>query len=272
MSKEEILKAIRSCARKLKHNPSRRDLRRQRISEEALHKHFGGLQGALEQSGLRPSGPGFEQRESTVLLDWATVARKLGKLPSVHEYESAGRFSHAPFETRYRQWTRVPEAFRKFVKESKMEFKWKDVLVMIEARAGSNGQVRVRSSHGRSRKEDVFQDRPCYGPLMNLAEMVHEPLNEQGVVFAFGLVARKLGFGVLRFQTAFPDCEALPEVVRGQLQRVRIEFEYESRNFLRHRHNPNGCDVIVCWRHNWKECPKGLEVIELRKVLGELIG
>ncbi len=107
---------------------------------------------------------------------------------------------------------------------------------------------------------------------MNLAEMVHEPLNEMGAVFAFALVARKLGFGVLRFQTAFPDCEALREVVRGQLQRVRIEFEYESRNFLRHKHNPNGCDVIVCWRHNWKECPKELEVIELRKVLRELIG
>ncbi len=142
MSKEEILKAIRSCARKLKRNPSRRDLRKLRISEEAIRKHFGGLKGALEKAGLRPSGPGFGQRESTVLLDWAAVARKLGKLPSVHEYESAGRFSHAPFESRYRQWTRVPAAFRKFVTESKMEFEWKDVLAMIEARAGKGTRQR----------------------------------------------------------------------------------------------------------------------------------
>jgi len=46
---------------------------------------------------------------------------------------------------------------------------------------------------------------------------------------------------------------------------VRIEFEYESRNFLKHMHPANGCDLIVCWRHNWPECP--LEVIELRKVM-----
>jgi len=116
----------------------------------------------------------------------------------------------------------------------------------------------------------VRQDRPVYGPLMNLPEMVHEPMNEQGVIFAFGIVARQLGFRVLRFQTGFPDCEALREVERGQLQRASIEFEFESRNFLRHGHRRNGCDAIVCWRHNWKECPEELEVIELKKLLQEL--
>jgi hypothetical protein len=25
------------------------------------------------------------------------------------------------------------------------------------------------------------------------------------------------------------------------------------------------CDLIVCWKHNWPECP--LEVLELRKVI-----
>ena len=51
----------------------------------------------------------------------------------------------------------------------------------------------------------------------------------------------------------------------GKCQRVRIEFEYESRNFLRHMHEASRCDVIVCWVHNWPECP--LEVIELSKLV-----
>jgi hypothetical protein len=59
-------------------------------------------------------------------------------------------------------------------------------------------------------------------------------------------------------------------VVKGQLQRMKLEFEFESRNFLRHGHRIDGCDGIVCWKHNWKECP--LEVIELRKVFHRLIG
>jgi hypothetical protein len=207
-----------------------------------------------------------------VLLDWARVARKLGKIPTVTEYESRGRFSDMPFHTRYGNWTSVPAAFQRFAMKQKIQGKWKDVLGMIGAQAGDGkgSMVKVRTSHGRTRKQDIFHDRPLYGPLMNLPEMVHEPLNELGVVFAFGLVARQLGFCVLRFQSAFPDCEALREVVKGQLQRMKLEFEFESRNFLRHGHRIDGCDGIVCWKHNWKECP--LEVIELRKVFHRLIG
>jgi hypothetical protein len=46
-------------------------------------------------------------------------------------------------------------------------------------------------------------------------------------------------------------------------QGVNIEFEYESRNFRVHGHPPEGCDIIVCWIHNWPDCPPGLEVIAL---------
>jgi len=55
-------------------------------------------------------------------------------------------------------------------------------------------------------------------------------------------------------------------VAPGRWQRVRIEFEFQSRNFLQHFHDPEQCDLIVCWEHNWTECP--LEVLELKKVIG----
>ena len=38
--------------------------------------------------------------------------------------------------------------------------------------------------------------------------MIHAPLNEQGVVYLFALVARELGFTVEAIGTSFPDCEA----------------------------------------------------------------
>ena len=44
-----------------------------------------------------------------------------------------------------------------------------------------------------------------------------------------------------------------------------IEFEHESRNFLKHMHPVKGCDLIVCWKHNWPECP--LEVVELSRAV-----
>ncbi|HEY2912077.1 MAG TPA: hypothetical protein VGK21_01845, partial [Candidatus Angelobacter sp.] len=261
---------------------SRRELRRLRISEAALHKHFGGLRGALENAGLRPSGSGFRQQESALLLDWARVARKLKKNPSVVEYEIRGSFSAMPFERRYGSWTKVPDAFVRFARKEKIQGKWKDVLKLIAAgpKVSQENRGRERQPSGAgielrkpvTRRGRVLDGLPIYGAPMHLPEMAHEPLNELGVIFAFGVLARRLGFVALRFQPGFPDCEALREVARGVWQRVRIEFEFESRNFLRHRHKPNGCELIVCWKHNWKECPKGLEVIELRKVLHRMIG
>jgi hypothetical protein len=90
------------------------------------------------------------------------------------------------------------------------------------------------------------------------------------VLFLFGAIAEKLGFKVLRVQAGFPDIEALRMVEKDKLQRVRIEVEQESKNFLRHGHDPNGCDLIVCWEDNWPEAP--VEVLELRKLVTELRG
>jgi hypothetical protein len=95
--------------------------------------------------------------------------------------------------------------------------------------------------------------------------MSYAPTNEQGVVGLFMAEAKRLGYRILRLQTGYPDCEAMREVAPGRWQRVRIEFEFESRNFLAHGHRPGDCDLIVCWEHNWQNCP--VEVIELRKAI-----
>ncbi len=81
------------------------------------------------------------------------------------------------------------------------------------------------------------------------------------------MLAHHLGFRVECLQAPFPDCEAVREVQPGKWQRVRIEFEFESRNFQTHRHSPEACDVIVCWRHNWLDCPETIDVVELSGVV-----
>ena len=115
---------------------------------------------------------------------------------------------------------------------------------------------------GRAR--DVFANRPVYGTPMNLCPLAHAPTNEMGVVFLFGVMARDLGYIVTLLQAEFPDCEALRRMTPDKWRRLRIEFEFESRNFLIHGHDVNGCDMIICWKHNWPECP--LEVVELSKL------
>jgi hypothetical protein len=56
----------------------------------------------------------------------------------------------------------------------------------------------------------------------------------------------------------------------GHRQRVWIEFEFESISFRNHKHDPEGCDIIVCWRHNWMGCPKKLVAVELSRVIEAL--
>jgi hypothetical protein len=116
--------------------------------------------------------------------------------------------------------------------------------------------------HERSRERPIR----LRARALPLQELSFEPRNEAGVVLLFGRHAQTLGFEVLDAQTEYPDCRA-----RYGKRTLRIEFEYESRNFERHRHDPQGCDLIVCWRHVWPGMGRryqGLPILELRKVFG----
>lgn len=95
------------------------------------------------------------------------------------------------------------------------------------------------------------------------APMARAPENEQGVVYLFSHLARRFGLRVERVQAGFPDC-----IATRAGKRVRIEFEYRSRNFAQHRHDPSKCDWIVCWIHDWPTAPERLRVVELRKEYG----
>ena len=100
--------------------------------------------------------------------------------------------------------------------------------------------------------------------------LVHAPVTESGAVHLFGLLGPELGIAVEKIGTAFPDCIALKAMGgKGERwRRVRVEFEHRSSNFRAHGHEAAGCDVIVCWEHDWKDCP--VEVVELKSKVEEL--
>jgi len=114
-----------------------------------------------------------------------------------------------------------------------------------------------------------LKDRPLLGAPTGLPAFPYEPVNEMGVMVLFSMMAQQLGFVIESVQAGFPDCQAKIEVEPGRWQHFRIEFEYESRGFKQHGHDPGKCDLIVCWRHNWKGCPPNLQVLELSKLVGK---
>jgi hypothetical protein len=99
------------------------------------------------------------------------------------------------------------------------------------------------------------------------APLQYWPSNELGVVFLFANIFRKKQFRIEEIKPKFPDCIAYKRTGDGE-KRVRIEFEFHSSNFKTHGHDPRKCDCIVCWHHDWPECPKRIEVIELKREFG----
>jgi len=112
---------------------------------------------------------------------------------------------------------------------------------------------------GRRRKRIV-------GPRSGLADLIYEPVNELGVIFLFAKYHRELGIEYIEgVQQGFPDAFGRRKIGKLGYEPVNIEFEFKSLDFKNHQHDPKGCDIIVCWEHNWKECP--LEVIELKTAI-----
>ena len=136
---------------------------------------------------------------------------------------------------------------------------------------------RKSKKSGRSRRKQPVSpelgvsvrgsDRSVVGDLVNFRGLVYAPINETGVVFLFGKVAADLNMYVEEIKTGFPDCIARRFTGKGW-ERVAVEFEFKSSNFHQHVHDARGCDVIVCWEHDWPTCP--IEVIELRDRIKEL--
>lgn len=109
-----------------------------------------------------------------------------------------------------------------------------------------------------------------FGPYLNppFRGLIHEPSNEQGVVFLFGMVAQELDFVVKTLRRSCPDCIAERRMPKKQERwaQVRIEFEYWSSNF---NHPPAQADLIVCWEDDLKgKAP--LPVLELRSEIRKL--
>lgn len=85
-----------------------------------------------------------------------------------------------------------------------------------------------------------------------------EPKNEQGVVALFCMIAGSNGWEVEEIQTEYPDAR-----IKKDGTSWMVEFEYKSANFIQHGHDIRECDMIICWKHNYKNCP--IPVIELSK-------
>ena len=115
----------------------------------------------------------------------------------------------------------------------------------------------------------MIKRKNIVGKLINFRGLVYAPVEENGVIFLFSKLTKDLNLYIETIRKGFPDCIAKRYIGKGQWEEVLIEFEFKSSDFVRHKHlesmkKGTQCDMIVCWEHDWKDCPKNVEVIELK--------
>lgn len=121
--------------------------------------------------------------------------------------------------------------------------------------------------------DKVFKKLPVYasqeneesivGETINFRGLIFAPINEQGVVFLFSKVSKDLGIELEEIKREFPDAIARVKTAKGYAKRT-IEFEYKSSNY---DHLPKKANILVCWEHDWTDCPKDIQVIELKDTI-----
>lgn len=106
-----------------------------------------------------------------------------------------------------------------------------------------------------------------YGEPINFRGLTYAPVNEQGVVLLFGMLAKELGFHVQLVRQGYPDCKAIHNMGDGRYEEVNIEFEFRSSSFKCHLKEEVKTDFIVCWVHDWHNCPPSIKVLELSRLI-----
>jgi len=270
MDRGTIIKEIKRIAREIGADTvSRSEFKsKSGISEWQIYKHFDTWNEAVEAAGLTPTDVSRID-DAELFREMKDVFVKFGGVCTRMKFDKLCKYSADVYKRRFGKWNDILLAFKAWLKESGEDFPFLNQLPSAAKLHKAEESIPTKKRKTKTASWNSIATM-TYGSFLNFRGLQHAPVNEQGVVFLFGMVCFELGFAVEAVRTSYPDCEAKRRVnrKRDEWERVRIEFEYCSSNFRDHGHNPNGCDVIVCWEHDWLECP--LEVIELKTAIQSL--
>ncbi|MCX5784406.1 MAG: hypothetical protein NTX59_01825 [Elusimicrobia bacterium] len=118
--------------------------------------------------------------------------------------------------------------------------------------------------------EKLHRAKNPFKGISNYEGLPRSPASEQEVIVLFSKISPLLRMKIDAVGTRFPDAYIRTKKNRKWVTQ-RCEFEKSSYDFVVHGHDPKGCDMIICWKDNWKNKPKHIEIVELRAELEKLI-
>jgi hypothetical protein len=108
------------------------------------------------------------------------------------------------------------------------------------------------------------------GKQMDFRGLRHEPINREGVMFIFGMIATELGFVITSISDDFPAAEGrrCVDIATDNWEEVELDFYFLSSDLKKTITSDSEFDIVICWKHDWPDCP--LEVLELKSIIKEL--
>ena len=265
-SREEMIAALRALAARIdaRELTCRRFLEETGVSRRLFYRHAGTWLALCQAAGMIPVMSNARIPDEALLAAMRDAFVAAGGVGRYAAFERHFAYSARVLWARFGSWAEALVRFEGWARVHAPEFPHFDSLTIARNKA-----ERRRKSHSPAAGPiwDPTAARPCGEPV-RLGALLHAPINENGVILACGMFADRLGFAIESVAVGFPDCIAKRRLGAERWQTVRIEFEYRSHSFRDHKHDPAGCDLIVCWAHDWADCP--LPVIELKSALARL--
>jgi hypothetical protein len=264
---EQIIEEIRRVAEKLgtRSISAAQFNQHAQLSDSTARLHFGSWNAAVEAAGLNPIPAGPQKTpkridDDELLLDLIRLYNESGKPPTVAMISAKGRFSPPSYTSRWGNHLKAFEIAKK-----------KFNVLLSENQQSPQSQIPLENSIRVIPRtigpKSPRTKRTVFGEPIDFRGLRFAPVNEQGVVYLFGMISHEMGFLIESVRTSFPDCEGKRcfDKQKKQWEHITIEFEYKSSHFKDHGHDPDGCHLIVCWIHDWEACP--IEVLELRDII-----
>jgi hypothetical protein len=265
--REHAIEQLRNAAAILKTtklSKSQFNAQNPEVRAATVARMFGGWESALNAAGLLRAE---DYRDAIPIgdlaLDFLHTFRETGRIPAVRQIVRRSNHGLNSFTRKFGGY---------------LAFKAAAIKHLLDAGVAlSESELQALRAHlkelGEESKEHVEQAPPHHrGRHLGFRAFAFAPTYENEVVSLFSVVAEELGFEIVAQRPAFPDCEArrLVDRTRKRYRSCLIEFELRSSDYVRHTHPIDGCDLIVCWEHDWRESP--VEILELSSVIRRLPG
>ncbi|MBI2844632.1 MAG: hypothetical protein HYX78_14660 [Armatimonadetes bacterium] len=252
MTKEEIIAELRRVANIIQtQQVTKRQFKLHgKMSTSTVDHTFGSWNEAIVAAGLIPTPMSQLPTEvgmrrlpdNDLLQEIVRLTSELGQRPTTLQFSARRKISLDTYRRRWGSWRAAcGAAYAKFgcpVPGADADL-GEPTQVDKPVPVPEDTVTETSSAHSpgiwQRRKKVVF------GEPIEFRGMRFAPINEQGVVYLFGIVSRELDFLIESVRTSYPDCEGKRCVDKDgrRWEHVLVEFEYQSSNFRDHGHSPD---------------------------------